>query len=69
VNAVAAGAGWSVLPSYLCRAELASGALRLLHRPEDPPINTAYLVQRPAASGNPHVAVVRERILAAARAC
>ncbi|MFD7901882.1 LysR family transcriptional regulator [Kitasatospora sp. NPDC059722] len=69
VNATAAGAGWSVLPSYLCRAELASGALRLLHRPEDPPINTAYLVQRPAASANPHVALVRERLVAAAHTC
>ncbi len=65
--AVTAGAGWSVLPSYLCRTELASGALRLLHRPEDPPINTAYLVQRPGGSTNPHVAVVRERLLAAAK--
>ncbi|MEE1783705.1 LysR family transcriptional regulator [Streptomyces sp. SP17BM10] len=69
VNAAAAGAGWSVLPSYLCRTELSSGALRLLHRPQDPPINTAYLVQRPAASADPHVTLVRERIVAAARAC
>ncbi|WP_344342835.1 LysR substrate-binding domain-containing protein, partial [Kitasatospora putterlickiae] len=65
--AVTAGAGWTVLPGYLCRAELASGALRLLHRPEDPPINTAYLVRRPGPSANPHVALVRERLLAAAR--
>ena len=36
LTVVIAGAGWSVLPSYLCRAELASGALRLLHEPEDP---------------------------------
>ena len=67
-TAVAAGAGWSVLPSYLCRDELASGALRLLHRADDPPINTAYLVQRPGGSANPHVAMVRERLLAAGRA-
>ncbi|MFF2748504.1 LysR family transcriptional regulator [Kitasatospora sp. NPDC058048] len=65
--AVTAGAGWSVLPGYLCRAELASGALRLLHEPADPPINTAYLVRRPAGSANPHVGLVRERLLAAAR--
>ncbi|WP_042452795.1 LysR family transcriptional regulator [Streptacidiphilus jiangxiensis] len=65
--AVTAGAGWTVLPSYLCRTEIASGALRLLHRPEDPPINTAYLVQRPGPSPNPHVALVRERLLTTAR--
>lgn len=37
LTALTAGAGWSVVPSYLCRTELASGALRLLHQPEDPP--------------------------------
>ena len=47
--------------------ELASGALRLLHQPEDPPINTAYLVQRPGSSTNPHVTLVREHLLAAAK--
>ncbi len=65
--AVTAGAGWTVLPSYLCRAELASGALRLLHQPDDPPINTAYLVQRPGTAVNPHLALVRERLLSAAK--
>ncbi|MER5636829.1 LysR family transcriptional regulator [Kitasatospora sp. NPDC002227] len=65
--AAAAGAGWAVLPSYLCRAELASGALRLLHRPADPPINTAYLVERPGPPANPHVTLVRDRLLAAAK--
>ncbi|MEU5537733.1 LysR family transcriptional regulator [Streptomyces sp. NPDC020362] len=67
LTAVTAGAGWSVLPSYLCRSELASGALLLLHQPEDPPINTAYLVQRPGSSTNPHVTLVREHLLAAAK--
>ncbi|MFI6008373.1 LysR family transcriptional regulator [Streptomyces sp. NPDC051243] len=67
LTAVTVGAGWSVLPSYLCRTELASGALRLLHQPADPPINTAYLVQRPGNSTNPHVALVREHLLAAAK--
>jgi DNA-binding transcriptional LysR family regulator len=67
LTALTAGAGWSVVPSYLCRTELASGALRLLHQPEDPPINTAYLVQRPGSSINPHVTLVREHLLAAAK--
>ncbi|MGW4807743.1 LysR family transcriptional regulator [Kitasatospora sp. NPDC004272] len=66
-SAVAAGAGWSVLPTYLCREELAAGALVPLLLPEDPPINTAYLVHRPEPAPNPHLAAVRERLLAAAR--
>lgn len=67
LTAVTVGAGWSVLPSYLCRSELASGVLRLLYQPEDPPINTSYLVQRPGSSTNPHVTLVREHLLAAAK--
>ncbi|NBM17383.1 LysR family transcriptional regulator [Streptomyces sp. GC420] len=65
--AVAAGAGFTVLPSYLCRAELASGALVMLLSPEDPPINTAFLVQRPGTAHNPHVALVRDHLLRQAR--
>ncbi|GAA2442240.1 LysR family transcriptional regulator [Streptomyces glaucus] len=64
---VVAGAGFSVLPRYLCAAELASGALVLLGEPEDPPINTTFLVQRPGTPDNPHVALVRDRLLTAAR--
>ncbi|MER6247026.1 LysR family transcriptional regulator [Streptomyces griseorubiginosus] len=65
--AVVGGTGFTVLPRYLCAAELASGSLVLLHDPEDPPINTSFLVQRPGTSGNPHVAAVRDHLLAAAR--
>jgi len=64
--AVVAGAGFTVLPRYLCLDELASGALVALLAPEDPPINTAYLTQRPGAWDNPHVTLVRERLLRAA---
>ncbi|WP_407660815.1 LysR family transcriptional regulator [Kitasatospora paracochleata] len=67
VAAVAAGAGFAVVPRYLCEGELASGALVLLHEPADVPINTGYLVQRPGAAANPQVALVRERLLTAAR--
>ncbi|MBO1413873.1 LysR family transcriptional regulator, partial [Streptomyces sp. FH025] len=67
VAAVTAGMGWSVLPTYLCHTELASGAMRLLHEPEDPPINTGYLVRRHGDSANPDVARVRDFLLAAAR--
>jgi DNA-binding transcriptional LysR family regulator len=64
--AVAAGAGFSVLPRYLCAGELASGALVPLLEPDDPPINTAFLAQR-TGTVEPHVAAVRDRIRQAAR--
>jgi DNA-binding transcriptional LysR family regulator len=66
-TAVVAGAGWTVLPKYLCRAELDSRALVLLHEPDEAPLNTAYLVRRPGGSANPHVATVRRHLLAAAK--
>lgn len=66
-TAVVAGAGWTVLPKYLCRAELSSRALMLLHEPDEAPLNTAYLVRRPGGSANPHVAEVRRHLLAAAK--
>ncbi|MCF4137093.1 LysR family transcriptional regulator [Streptomyces sp. Tue 6430] len=65
--AVAAGAGFTVLPRYLCLDELASGVLVALHEPEDPPINTAFLVQRPGAVENPDVTRVHELLLDAGR--
>lgn len=65
--AVVAGAGFTVLPRYLCLDEIASGTLVLLHEPEDPPINTAYLVQRPGTPDNPDVVRVRDLLLRAGR--
>ncbi|MFB6836884.1 LysR family transcriptional regulator [Streptomyces sp. NPDC056361] len=65
--AVVAGAGFTVLPRYLCEAELASGALALLHEPEEPPINTGYLVQRPGRPDNPDVVRVRDLLVDAGR--
>ncbi|MEU1408573.1 LysR family transcriptional regulator [Streptomyces sp. NPDC005728] len=65
--AVVAGAGFSVLPRYLCAGQLESGALVELLEPEDPPINTGFLVQRPGASDNPDVIRVRDLLLRAAR--
>ncbi|PTH84004.1 LysR family transcriptional regulator [Streptomyces sp. A244] len=64
---VTAGAGFSVLPRYLCAGDLASGALVLLDAPEDAPINTGFLVRRPGTSDNPHVTLVRDRLLEAGR--
>ncbi|MFC8828934.1 LysR family transcriptional regulator [Streptomyces sp. NPDC057137] len=61
--AVTAGAGVTVLPRYLCVDHLANGTLVLLHEPQDSPINTGYLVERPGSNDNPHVAIVRDRLL------
>lgn len=66
--AVTAGAGFAVLPRYLCLDELASGALVLLHDLDEPPINTCYLAERPGTPDNPYVAPVRDLLLDAARA-
>ncbi|MFF4687867.1 LysR family transcriptional regulator [Streptomyces sp. NPDC001307] len=65
--AVVAGAGFTVLPRYLCADELACGALVLLHEPDDPPINTGYLVRRPGVPDNPDVIRVRDHLLRAFR--
>lgn len=54
-DAAVAGAGATVLPSYLCRRELDSGSLVDLLPTVDPPTNTLYLLRRPASAGRPHV--------------
>ncbi|MEV6112622.1 LysR family transcriptional regulator [Streptomyces sp. NPDC052109] len=64
---VAAGAGFAVLPRYLCRDLLGTGALVALLEPEDPPINTGFLVQRPGVCDNPDVPRVRALLLREAR--
>ncbi|WP_301111817.1 LysR family transcriptional regulator [Microbacterium sp.] len=45
--AAVAGAGATVLPTYLIADELADGRLVVLKETDDPPINTLYLVRRP----------------------
>jgi DNA-binding transcriptional LysR family regulator len=55
-EAALAGAGATVLPSYLCRDALDAGTLVDICPTDDPPINTLFLVTRqPTASGRPHV--------------
>ncbi|MFG3044010.1 LysR family transcriptional regulator [Streptomyces sp. NPDC048241] len=66
-SAVVSGAGFSVLPRYLCEPELTSGALVPLHTPDDPPLNTGYLVQRLGHPVNLDVTRVREVLLEAGR--
>ncbi|WP_203974754.1 LysR family transcriptional regulator [Planotetraspora silvatica] len=65
--AVVAGAGVTVLPRYLCARELGTGELVTLLDPDDPPINTGFLAQRPGSPERPHVTLVRDRLLRAAR--
>lgn len=66
-SAASAGAGATVLPTYLCAEELADGQLVRVLAPEDPPINTFYLATRTAAPDEPHVAQARAALLLAAR--
>ncbi|WP_086830087.1 LysR family transcriptional regulator [Allokutzneria sp. NRRL B-24872] len=65
--AVLAGAGITVLPKYLCAAELESGELVLLHDPDEPPINTLYLATRSDQARLPHIRAVTETLTAAAK--
>ncbi|MFJ8739418.1 LysR family transcriptional regulator [Embleya sp. NPDC127516] len=67
LTAVVAGAGLTVLPRYLCAAELASGALVPLLTPDDPPINTGFLVRRAGTADHPHLTMVHEHLVRAAR--
>ncbi|MEV7203083.1 LysR family transcriptional regulator [Streptomyces griseoluteus] len=67
LNAVVAGAGMTVLPTYLCSEELASGALVKLLDVETAPLNTLFLAVRPAAKENAAVAAVRSLLLMQAR--
>ncbi|MFI8946168.1 LysR family transcriptional regulator [Streptomyces sp. NPDC053750] len=67
LSAVNSGAGYSVLPRSLCQEYLDSGRLVLLREPEEPPLNTLFLAQRPGADTNPDVTRVRDRLREAAR--
>lgn len=65
--AATAGAGATVLPTYLIADELADGRLIVLRETEDPPINTVYLVRRPGAVGD-EFTVLERTLRDAARA-
>ncbi|MGN9782067.1 LysR family transcriptional regulator [Nonomuraea sp. ZG12] len=62
LNAVLAGLGVSVLPSYLCDRDLAAGRLVALAEPEVPPINTGYLAIRSGAQADATVARVHAHL-------
>lgn len=61
--AVIAGAGYSVLPRYLCADALRDGRLVVLHEPALPPLNTIFLAARAAALTNPAVEAVHARLI------
>lgn len=66
--AVAAGAGVSVLPTYLCTGELDRREIVPLCFPEMPPINTLYLATRAGSLTSPHLDLVRSHLLRKAQA-
>ncbi|MEV4177339.1 LysR family transcriptional regulator [Nonomuraea sp. NPDC049709] len=68
LSAVRAGMGVSVLPAYLCRRDLAAGALVKLAEPPEAPINTGYLAVRSGAQARPAVAEVRAHLIRSLRA-
>jgi hypothetical protein len=51
-----------------CASPRDAGRLVLLHDPEEPPLNTLFLVRRPGADTDPDVTRVREALQLAARA-
>ncbi|MEU6879854.1 LysR substrate-binding domain-containing protein [Streptomyces sp. NPDC046712] len=67
IAAVTSSAGISVLPTYLCTAELDAGALIHLVEPEIPPINTLYLATRSGTLSEPRLAELHELLVREAR--
>lgn len=63
-----AGTGMTVLPDYLVRQHLASGALVTLHSPDVAPLNTLYVATRKSRSlAEPTITTVRDLVAAVAR--
>lgn len=67
LSAIRAGAGASVLPTYLCGEAIEAGELMLLAEPEVPPLNTGYIVTRSDAGPRSAASVVRAELLEAFR--
>ncbi|GAA3621491.1 LysR family transcriptional regulator [Microlunatus ginsengisoli] len=65
--AVAAGAGISVLPGYLCAQAIRQHEVTVPVEPEIPPINTLHLAIAAGRAAQPHIARAAETLLAAAR--
>ncbi|MFB6893205.1 LysR family transcriptional regulator [Kitasatospora sp. NPDC056327] len=67
IAAVAASAGISVVPTYLCERELGAGTVVQLLTPELPPINTFYLATRAGALSDARLAQLHAHLLTASR--
>jgi DNA-binding transcriptional LysR family regulator len=65
--AVCAGAGVSVLPSYLCTDDIGSGRITILHPVELPPLNTLFLATRADARPSMSLTALRSHLLVKAR--
>jgi DNA-binding transcriptional LysR family regulator len=65
--AVKSSGGVSVLPTYLCAEDLASGEIVALLEPEIPPINTLYLATRSGGLAEAELAAFHEHLLVKAR--
>lgn len=65
--AVKSSKGVSVLPTYLCSEDLASGEIVALLEPEIPPINTLYLATRSGGLAEGELAAVHDHLLRKAR--
>ena len=62
---VASGMGWTVLPDYLCREALSSGALVELRAPGQNPENRLYVAWHRGALRHARVVHARDRLVAA----
>lgn len=67
VSAVAAGAGYSVVPRAICEEHIDDGRVVEINPSTETPLNTLFLVQRPGAETNPAVARVRDTLREAAQ--
>jgi DNA-binding transcriptional LysR family regulator len=62
-EAVVAGAGLSILPSYLCAAPIAAGQLRSLWAPDPPVTNDLWVAYRVRDRQRPEVTAARDALL------
>jgi DNA-binding transcriptional LysR family regulator len=61
-NAIASSFGWSVLPTYLIKRELARGELVVPWQPATPPINSLYIATRATRNRQPYLDRVVEHL-------
>jgi DNA-binding transcriptional LysR family regulator len=61
------GYGWTVMPGYLCRSQIAEGRLKAITGPLEDPIISYYLVWAPSALRNPRTAIARQELIRSLR--